>query len=307
MARHKVEWPIARHTVPKPNFNHGPGLLVDLFLAHDRSTGPLWDEFTARAKQIDEDATLTELGKQRARTKLVTELREGDNLKRHIGVVEKGRARITELRSQMTARHVPKNLSPYEQVSLAHQQDRAVRRYETLQPDQQRAVLRRAEEARDRNFLEPLYREPGLLNERDAARIEAILLEGSNRDEFKELQELAGKFDLNGEPDPTTSAVACADFSVGSLLDEMDKWASLDRPTEEARAIFNKQLEVKDAPLVLTNAQGHDPRIYQAAKALAAQHGRVLSINGPDGDSEGGGTMAPSATGNGDGGAGTGQ
>ncbi len=282
MARHKISWPIARHTIPKPDFNKDKGLFVDLFLAHDRTSGPLWDDFVRQTKAIDENPKLTALGKDEARKELAEKFRASDDVQRHRENVAKGKARISELIAELTAPKVPKELSPYEQVMLANQHDRAIRRFESVPVEERHRVLRAAMQARDVAFLRPIHDEPGLLNEQDARRVRAILLEGADPVKFKELTELAGRFDGNGESDPLTSAVAVADYSVGQLLEEVDRWAGLDRITEDAKTMFSEQLKTPNAPLTMTAEEAHDPRIYKAGRELAAQHGRVLSISGDE-------------------------
>jgi hypothetical protein len=128
-------------------------------------------------------------------------------VQRHRENIEKGRKRIEELRATLTKRDVPKDLSPFEQVDLAHRRDRAVRRFESLPPDARRAALRGALEARDVNFLEPLYSEPGLLSTQDAQRVEAVLMEGADPKLFAELTDLAGRIGPDGQHDPVTSGV----------------------------------------------------------------------------------------------------
>lgn len=293
MARHKVRWPIARHLVPRPVFTGDH--LADLFVAWDRSSTELYDGFEKDAALIDADLKLTELGKAEHRRAAVEQLRENPDVKRHQANVQKGRERIAQLMRELTAVEVPKDLSVFEQVTLAHQNDRMIRRFEAVPVAERHRVLRAAIEARDLTFLRSIHSEPGLLSEADARRVGALLLEGADPVKLKQLTEVAGQFDASGQHDPTTSAVAVAGFAVDALLEHADEWAGLDRVSEDARAKFGEQLKVQGAPLTMTSEEAHDPRIYRAAKALAQEHGRVLSIEGDQGSA----SIEPAASGNG--------
>ncbi len=125
MARHKIRWPMARHNVPKPQFTGDH--LADLFVAWDRSSTELYDQLEKDIARIDADPKRTELGKADDRRELVVKLRENPDVKRHQANVQKGKARIKELMRELIAVEVPKDLSPYEQVMLANQHDRATR------------------------------------------------------------------------------------------------------------------------------------------------------------------------------------
>jgi len=190
----------------------------------------------------------------------------------------------------------PENETPYQQTARAHAEDRLVRRFEAQPPEVRREALRRALATRDVALLRPLRNEKGLLSEADARRVDAALLSSADPVKFRQLVELAGQFDENGEPDPQTSAVTVADFSVGTLLKHVDAWACYDRTGEDVRAKVTKQLEA-DGPITLTDEEAHNPAAYRAARDLASQHGRELQVIGQCGEVEA--NMMPSSNGSG--------
>lgn len=278
MAYKRVSWPFGRHLQPKVNFTGDH--LADLFVAHNRTSTELLADFERQAEQIDSDPHLTELGKQKARRELVTSFVGSDDMQRHKGSVEKGRARAKELLAELTAPAPPKDLSPFEQVSLANQNDRAIRRFEALQPADRRRALDRAIETREVSFLRPIHGEPGLLSAADAVRVQAVLLEQADPGKYRQLVELTGRPDpVNGTPDPTTSAVEVAGFAVDELLGHVHKWAGLDPASEAVRTRLEAAVKAKpDAPVALTNEEAHDPATYRIAKALAQQFSRPLQV-----------------------------
>jgi hypothetical protein len=302
MAFRKITWPLQRHLQPKVDFNKDKGLIVDLFLAHDRVSGPLFAEFKRQAEEIDNNPDLTPSGKVKARAKLVTTFRETPDLLRHKGAVEKGRARAAELLAQLTKPRTPdvSKLSVFEQVDLANTRDRTLRRFESLEPSARRAAFNAALETRNTELLGALLREPALLNEGDAKRATAVIMATADPQSYRELTELKGKLDLvSGEFDPATSAVEVAAYSLDGVLQHADEWAGLSRQVEEARARFAEMLKTPNAPIVLSDAEGRDPAIYRTARTLAQENGRILSIAGPDGEVEA--SMTPPANGGGNG------
>jgi hypothetical protein len=282
--------------IPKPVFTGDH--LADLFVAHDRCSTELYDTFDQAAAKIDADVTLTDIGKARARRALVAEFRENADVKRHQANVAKGRERIKELTTELTAPKIPKDLSVYEQMMLADKHTRMIRSYESVPPSERHRVLRDAVQRRDLETLQAIYG-AGILPEADARRVQAVLLEGADPAKFKQLVELAGQFDANGEHDPTTSAVLCASFAVDQLLEHCDSWAGLSREVEAARARFAEMLKTPGAPITLSSEEAHDAQIYRTARDVAASNGRVLSISGPEGEVEA--SMTPPASGGGNG------
>lgn len=286
------QWPFSRHNVSKPNFNDGDKLWP-LWISTQHAQGPLRDEFDRLAAEVDANPDLSASGKAKARKELVQAYRNSDKVTRHVAPIEKARKHMEELSAELAKAHSYENESPFDAVARAHRVDRIIRRFESLPPDQRRAALRTAIEKGDAEFLAPLLSEPGLLTAQDAARAEAVVLEKADPGKAKELAELAGPLDSNGNRDVQTSALAVAEYSMALLDEHMDSWAGSDRETEAARAVFARQLEKPGAPLVLTNEEGHDPRLYKLARDMAAANGRLLSIDGPEGSS----AIDPAATG----------
>jgi hypothetical protein len=208
-------------------------------------------------------------------------------------------ARVNELQTQLTARpELPDGTPEHLRMRRELQADRTIREYLKLEPAARRRAVEDAREklskgdANARLFLSDLLQEPAALDTQMATRVEADLMKNADPGAFKELEEFLGPM-INGQRDELFGALPVTEYSVQLFRDFMDEQCGANSATEAARAPLEKQLAVKGAPLVLSDEEAHDPAIYRLARDLAKEHGRVLSITGPQGE----GSIDPNANG----------
>src|SRR5207302_1291212 len=100
------------------------------------------------------------------------------------------RKQEASLRAKLTNRPSPEldKLSPYQAVSLAMAEGRTIARFEALSPDQRREAVRIALDKSDTKFLALVLREPALLPDAIARRIEGELSRSADPDGYRQLQ-----------------------------------------------------------------------------------------------------------------------
>jgi hypothetical protein len=136
-----------------------------------------------------------------------------------------------------------------------------------------------------RLFLSDALTEPGLVDAATAMRIEADLMKSADPQAFNELAEFLGPV-VNGQRDEIAGALPVTEYSMKLFRDFMDEHCGTNAATEAARAVIEKQLEKPGPAIEMSDIEAHDPSLYRLARDMAQEHGRVLTIRGPEGSSD---------------------
>jgi hypothetical protein len=276
--------------------NGSPEHLLEIM--HRKLTGDLRDEFIKQVEKIrakERDGFLGPKGVADAlrtlraefETKITTESwNAGDNWDEWLG---RARTRVSDLQGRLIARpELPADTPPHLAMRRELQADRAMREHFKLEPAARRAVVAGAREklakgdAGARLFLSDLLNEPGALDAQTAARVEADLMANADPQAFRELEDFLGPM-TNGERDPNFGALPVVEYSLKLFRDFMDGECGTNSATEAARALIEKQLKTPGPAIELSDLDARDPSVYRLARDLAQQHGRVLTVSGPEG------------------------
>lgn len=270
---------------------------VSLWKLHGAYNGAraVRESFAARKAEIEQRGRDGELGPRGVQKELKALVAEFEPRLRELGsLVEEARKHHGTVRDKLTAREIKKSADADEAVRRALAEDRAIRRFESLQPAQRREAVRVAIEKRDAQFLSTVLAEPGLIDETTARVVQTELMRAGNRVLFAEYQELGGKMDERGEVDPLTSPLITAAYVLDSTREWMEEQScGVDAATTLRRA----GVEIGDGPAVVLNPeQAKDPSVYRAARDAAHAAGKLLTVTGDEG-----GTITPPSSGNGSG------
>ena len=277
--------------------NGSPQHLLEII--HRNLSGDLRSDFAKRVAEIrqkERDGYLGPKGTADALRALRQEFEEiittkswggGDSFNEFFGRV---RMRVSELQARLTARsELPADTPQHLLMRRELQQHRVIGEFLKLEPAARRAAVAGAREKLTtgdetaRLFLSDILAQPGVLDQATAQRIENDLMQGSDPQAFRELEEFLGPI-TNGQRDEIGGAVPVTEYSLKLFRDYMDEECGTNSAVEAGRALLENQLKTPGPALELTEEQGRDPSLYRLARDMAQQHGRVLSISGPQGE-----------------------
>jgi hypothetical protein len=282
---------------PIAQFKNGSVMHL-LEIVHRNTTNDFYAEFEKREAEIRDKGkagVLGPVGVKQALGKLreefegritTTPLNGGDT---YNDFLNKARARVKELTAALTAPPaLSKDASVADQFDMVQRKWFLLNQHAALPPAERRAKIDEARTAmahgdsRAREFLSAIYNER-LLDPQTASRVEFDLMRDRDPVAFSELEQLLGA-SANGERDPLSSALGVTEFALQKFREFMDAQCGTNSEVEAARAGLMKQVEANPkAPITLTEQEAHDPRLYQLARQIAADNGRLLSIQGPQG------------------------
>lgn len=240
----------------------------------------LREQFLRRKAEIEQRAADGELGPKGVEKALKALAAEFEPRLQQLGaLVDKAKAHHNEVRAKLTAQSAPKpSANADEAVENAFRRHRAISRFESLDPAERREAIRLAIDKRDVGFLSAIVAEPALLNEADARRIEVAIMSGADKALFNEFQELGGRLG----PDGQVLAAHESPLAVASyVLDDTKQWLDEQAGGIDASTTLSRAGVATDGPaLTLTAEQARDAQLYRAAREVAEQAGKVLSISG---------------------------
>jgi hypothetical protein len=251
------------------------------FDGHQAVRNSLRDQFDQRVAEVKEDKHLTALGQQHKLRQLAAEYREHRTVKQMQAALGKLRAREQSIRTELASRPQPEldKLPPYQAVSLAMAESRAIARFEALDPSQRLQAVRIAGEKGDTKFLALILREPALLPERVAKSVELALMKDGNPDRWRELEHLVGKY--NGtQPDALSGIIPCAGDTLDNFLTHIDEAVGI--PPGETDALAAIKAGTTDDAITLSQQNFRNAQIYQLAKSAAAASGKELRVENDD-------------------------
>lgn len=142
------------------------------------------------------------------------------------GTVDKAHVTRGQLTQSLTVRNQPKEETAYARHARALREDRLIRRFEQLDSESRREAVRLAIDTGNRELMHAVVSEVGLVDESTAQRINLELMAGADRDGFSRLEQLVGKHDYSGKPDPFTGALPVTEYAVDSAIPYFDKEAN---------------------------------------------------------------------------------
>jgi hypothetical protein len=289
-----------------PNWPLSPILTTlysDLHQGYQQLQDDLRVEHARKAKAIAEDANLSQQGKQGQLAQLAEAFRHDKRVKAFEAELAKARARESQVRSVLTKRTPPKPQGDAVEVAAAmiersFSRHRTLERYERLAPEAKREATWRALDATGAGdaaaaeFLSALRDEPGLLDAQVAAKVDAALMKRGNPTLVGELEQLAGKLQVDGQHDVLTSAVRCAADVLRCYHEYLDQAVGIAPGARDVQAIVDAATG-KDGNITLTPEAAHDHAVYVLARDRTAAGNKELRISGPEGDSVLPGEMMP--------------
>jgi hypothetical protein len=242
-------------------------------------------EFERQADAIRADPDRTESGKRKALRALAEEFHAHETVVQAQKVIAEQRTRAAGLFEKMMAALTPtyRELSPYEQVSLAMSEQRKIAQFEALDTVGRLRAIREGDERGDTKYLALLIRE-GLVPTAISEVVGRARMKAADPESFAQHEELTGKAMPNGVIDPLTGMLPVAEYNLSRLLKHIDKAAGIaegQREAEAAVTIANDAVNLTAAAMKGENGF----RAYEYAKNLSEEKRLPLKIVGDDGES----------------------
>jgi hypothetical protein len=197
-------------------------------------------------------------------------------------LVSRVRKHADGLKEKLVKRTVRPSPDADTAVRAALAEDRMIRRYEAMKPEQQREALRTLLADGDQRMLRVLSDEPGLLPDAVVKSVRTELMK--SRPEWPQYTELVGQHDQRGDVDPLTSPLTVAEMVVNSAAD----WARREVGVEQAgeEKLKAAGVNLNGDKITLSVEQSKDVAMYRSAREIAAHRSVPLEIAGDEGTGE---------------------